>query len=372
MEEQRGERGDVLPEGTIILGGQYCVLQLLQQRPRVNLYLGKRLRGRESAAAQGDAHRVHEVHHAHEVFVAIRELVLTGLAPQTCVEIERAAFEEFVSPHVLSSPRLPGAIDFVRVEGGRHYLVMELNGYKSEQSALSTQHVTLAKLLLSWRQWPVWVDIETSLSWVTQLCRIIARLHRSGVVLGNLDPTTVLVDGEGIAERVPVLLVSWPPAPPFWPHDSATSVERYRQLFPCAQASVANAFAAPEALLGDVDACSDVYSLGAILYLLLTHYAPIAAGLRLGLANDVGEAEEADASHSIALIPPQRLNKLISETLSEIVLRALAIDPEQRYATVFELTEAIETVVEEGWQFLDDRKLGIYISRGKGRAGKMA
>lgn len=341
MEGQRIERRDVLPEGTIILGGQYCVLQLLHRRPRVNLYLGKRLGGRENARVQNDA---------HEVFVAIRELVLTGLAPQTCVEIEQAAFEEFVSPFVLSSPRLPGAIDFVRVEGGRHYLVMQLSGCKSEHSACSTQHVTLAKLLLSWRQWPVWVDVETSLSWGTQLCRIIARLHRSGVVLGDLDPTTVLVDGEGISDRVPVLLASWPPAPQFWPYKNTTSVERYRQLFPCAQASVANAFAAPETLLGDCDASADVYSLGAILYLLLTHYAPMAAALRLGLASDVsgaGDAEDVAESDSIALIPPQRLNKRIPGTLSEILVRALAIDPEQRYATVFELTEAIEAVVEK-------------------------
>src|SRR5579872_6475442 len=148
-EDRRGRRG-VLPEGTLILGGQYCVVQLLHQRPRVNLYLGKRLGEGENVAVQNDA---------HEMFVAIRELVLTGLAPQTCVEIERAAFEEFVSPFVLSSPRLPGSIDFVRVEGGRHYLVMQLNGCKDEYSACSTQHVTLAQLLLSWRQWPIWVDI---------------------------------------------------------------------------------------------------------------------------------------------------------------------------------------------------------------------
>ncbi len=338
------DRTGVLPEGTLILGGQYCVLQLLHQRPRVNLYLGRRLMERENATMPNDV---------HEVFVAIRELVLTGLAPQTCVEIERAAFEEFVSPLVLSSPRLPGAIDFVRVEGGRHYLVMQLSGCKSEHSACSTQHVTLTKLLLSWRQWPVWVDVETSLSWGTQLCRIIARLHRSGVVLGDLDPTTVLVDGEGISDRVPVLLVSWPPAPQFWSRDTTISVERYCQLFPCTQASVANAFAAPETLLGDCDASSDVYSLGAILYLLLTHYAPISAALRLGLASDVGgtgnagDAEDAAESDSIALIPPQRLNKRITGTLSEILVRALAIDPEQRYATVFELTEAIEAVMEE-------------------------
>lgn len=322
---------NALPAGRAILAGQYEIMQLVQRRPRLNLYIGRRL------AMRGDGAFPRE---AHEDFVAIRELVLTGLAPQTCVEIEQAAFEEFVSPLVPGSPRLPGAVDRVFVEGERHYLLMHLNGFKGGQS------VTLSKLLLSWRTWPLWLDEEAALRWGAQLCRIVARLHRSGLVLGDLAPTTVLVDGAGVADWEPTLLVSWPPAPIFWSPTSSNmnALERYQHIFPLAQMHTAHAFAAPEMLAGQTRTCdvrSDVYSLGAILYLLLTRYAPVAAVHRLGLTGETGLLD------SIGLIQPQHLNKQLPGKVSEILLRSLAIEPGRRYPTVFAMAEEIEAVVEE-------------------------
>jgi serine/threonine protein kinase len=324
-----------LPDGAIILGGQYRVLRLLHQRPRVNLYLGKRLATRNATLLQDDRPDT------SEGFVAIRELVLTGLSGPIRAEIELAAFEEFVSPLVPGSSRLPGAVERVYSEGTRHYLVMHLGGGKDEQD---TRCLTLAQLLLSWREWPFWLQQETALAWGAQLCRIVARLHRTGEVLGDIDPTTVLVDGDGKADWVPMLLLSWPPPPQYLPHHSLTE-RRYQQIFPLARADASNTFAAPEMLSGEGDVRSDVYSLGAILYLLLTRYAPIAAARRPGLST------RADALDSMELIPPHRLNRAISARLSKILLRALAIEPEQRYGSVFELVEVIEAE-ESFWPIL--------------------
>jgi hypothetical protein len=320
-----------LPDGAIILGGQYRVLRLLHQRPRVNLYLGKRLITATRSIPQAQDDRLEEP----AGFVAIRELVLTGLSPQIRAEIELAAFEEFVSPLVPGAARLPGAVERVYSEGTRHYLVMHLGGGKGSRDEQDTRCLTLAQLLLSWREWPFWLQQGTALAWGAQLCRIVARLHRSGTVLGDIDPTTVLVDGDGKADWVPMLLLCWPPAPQYLPHHSLTE-RRYQQIFPFARADAANAFAAPEMLSGEGDVRSDVYSLGAILYLLLTRYAPIAAARRLGVS------ARADVLDSMELMPPHRLNREISARLSKILLRALAIEPEQRYASVFELVEVIE------------------------------
>ena len=343
---------EALPVGTVILGGQYEIVQLLHQRPRVNLYMGRRL------PARGGSKTISQ--HAQEYLVAIREVVLTGLAPQAYVEIEHAAFEEFVSPLVPGSPRLPGAVDRVVLEGERHYLLMHLHSFKGiqhGQSGQDGQSVTLAKLLLSWRTWPTWLDEERALRWGAQLCRIVARLHRSGIVLGDLDPTLVLVDGAGVAAWEPTLLVFWPPAPIFWsPTEAAhlsgvyasrqhgpAAVERYQQIFPLPRGSMTNAFAAPETLtraFARADARADVYSLGAILYLLLTRYAPVAAAHRLGLLGETGLLD------SIGLIAPQQLNRQISARVDELLLRALAIEPARRFQTVFEMAEEIEAVVD--------------------------
>jgi hypothetical protein len=64
-----------------------------------------------------------------------------------------------------------------------------------------------------------------------------------GVVLGDLDPATILVGRDGPADWAPVLLFSLPPAPKFWPKDLK---ERYTQIFPVAQVTADNAFVAPE------------------------------------------------------------------------------------------------------------------------------
>src|SRR6266516_3572459 len=158
--EELVDKGTALPGGSTILGGQYCLVQLLHQRPRVNLYLGRRLSQGHGTISQAER---------HEPSVAIRELVLTDLSPRLRKQIEQAAFEEFVSPAVLSSPRLPGAVKCLGSEGNRHYLVMQLCCVRGEQRSL---FVTLAELLRSQQQWPLWLDMETALRWGIQLCRM--------------------------------------------------------------------------------------------------------------------------------------------------------------------------------------------------------
>jgi hypothetical protein len=351
----QSDDGATLAEGSLILDGRYRILHLLYQRPRLNLYLAKRVVPGMGGIAQ-----------RHEPMVAIRELVLTGLHAQVRSQIEAAAFEEFVSPIVLSTPRLPTVGDRVRVEGSRHYLVMQLQSNRGERHS---GVVTLEELLLRHQRWPSWLSKELALSWGTQLCRIVARLHRLHVVLSDLNPATVLVDDEGKAYWAPALLISWPPAPQFW-RESATGpcvLDIYNSVFPVEASFEQNAFAAPEMLRGICDRRSDVYSLGAILYLMLTRYAPVAPAYRLRAAKRSGEREQREDgmlhgnpgrtplryaagervgsdynNRSQELIAPRVLNSQISPELERVLLRALALDPAQRYGSVFELVEALE------------------------------
>jgi hypothetical protein len=333
MSETSNANDGPLPSGTTILAGQYRLLELLHQRPRVNLYLGRRLPRTDATKQQLEA---------QESLVVIRELVLLGLPRSLQKQVEQAAFEEFVSPAMFGSLRLPGAGDRVRVEGERHYLVMQLRGVhsgkegkngNSREKEWPTVAVTLTELLLNRRQWPLWLDMETALNWGVQLCRIVARLHRLGLVPGDLDPNTVLVDEHGPADWPPVLLVSWPPAPQFWRQLSTQSavITPWLQIFPLATTLATSAFAAPETLEGKCDERSDIYSLGAILYLLLTRYAPIAA-------------QQRRHTEGIELIPPRLFNAQIPVSLEQVLLCALSLVPDQRYPTVFALIEALERI----------------------------
>lgn len=298
---------DPLPEGSIVMQGRYRLVQLLQHRPRLHLYLAQRL--------------------TDQSLVAVRELVLAGLSPELRRQIERAAFEEFASPLVLGSPHLPGAGDRACIENERHYLVMQLRPARGQRAAIA---VTLAGLLLQQPRWPSWLDIGTTVEGVRRLSRVVARLHRMGAVLGDLNPGTVLVDAESAAEWAPVMLISWPPPSQFWSTSDSSNRALPGQVFPIAQSSPGNAFAAPETLNGMYDERSDVYSLGAILYLLLTRYTPATASLR-------------------ELLPPHLFNYRISAELEQVVMRALSLDAANRYPSVYALLEALESIdLEKG------------------------
>lgn len=325
-----------LPYGALILQGRYRIVQLLHTRPRVNLYLGYRLpRPLEETAEQALE---------PPAPVAIREMLLADLAPRLQRAIERAAFEEFVSPAMFGSPRLPGVGDRVLIENERHYLVMQLRPVRGARQPVA---IPLSDLLSAHQRWPAWLNLGTALEWGIQLCRIVARLHRMGAVLGDLDPSTILVDSEGTADWAPLLLVSWPPASQFWPSPGAHLLQ---QVFPIAATSMDNAFLAPETLQGQHDERSDVYSLGALLYLLFTRYAPTSAHLRLLAEQQRANEQGADGytpgpqrdGDGMPLVPPHLFNNRLSPRLEQALERALALDPSRRFASAFELVESLE------------------------------
>lgn len=320
-----------LSPGTLILQGRYRIARLLHARPRVNLYLGYRLPAQREPQAEAAAPEL----------VAIRELVLGGLSNQEQELVVHAAFEEFVSPMMFGSPRLPGVGDRVSIERERHYLVMQLRPTKGTRQAVA---VPLSELLLAHRQWPGWLDMQVDYEWGARLCRIVARLHRMGCIIGDLDPDTILVDNAGAANWTPVLLVSWPPAPQFWSPEYAHDLPAH--LFPVAALSTDNVFAAPEMLHGRCDERSDVYALGAILYLLFTRYAPVSSALRLASEgrHEQGHSGSLHPSEGMSLVPPHLLNSRISSRLESILTRALALNPAARFPSVFALVEALESV----------------------------
>src|SRR5581483_8712239 len=89
---------------------------------------------------------------------------------------------------------------------------------------------------------------------------------------------------------------------------------------------------------GVVDHRTDVYSLGATLYELLT-LEPVFTGRdrRELLAQVVGEEAP----------PPRRLNRAIPVELETIVLKALAKEPTERYATAADLADDLRRFVED-------------------------
>ncbi len=339
----------------VILEGRYRIIRCLAWRPRLNLYLGRRLSIDTHVSSflnelpEGNK-PPNQDEQEYEPLVAIRELDLTGLSVQIRMLIEAAAFEEFVAPSVFGSSHLPTRGDRVWIEGDKHYLVMQLSDAKLPQFDAATP---LDTYLLTSSDWPQWIDTTTTLHWAIQLCRMIARLHRQGIVLGTLTPSIILIDGQGKEAWSPVLLPCWPPAPFYWKTTSISVPLTYARIFPIANKPIESVYTAPELLDGSADQRSDVYSLGAIVYLLLTHFAPVAPVRRLhAQASAVGRrpsgrgnVQVQERVEGLELIPLRFLNESISPLVEQVVLRALELEPTRRYQSAFAFVEALEGIV---------------------------
>jgi non-specific serine/threonine protein kinase/serine/threonine-protein kinase len=151
-----------------------------------------------------------------------------------------------------------------------------------------------------------------------QVCDAVSHAHQRGVIHRDLKPSNILVersDRGGPRARV----LDFGLARLAWEDRSGASATH-------AEFVGTPAFAAPEQVAGhtdDIDTRTDVYSLGVVLYRLLTGRLPFESG------RDVGELFRAVREDDPA--PPSRWNGGVGGELDAIALKALAKEKERRY-----------------------------------------
>ncbi len=164
------------------------------------------------------------------------------------------------------------------------------------------------------------LPLPYSLRWLLDAAAGLGVLHRTlGFVHGEVQPSSLVLGADGIGRLMPVVRAHW-----------ARGEERPpEQLY----------YLAPERLLGDsVDVRADVYSFGVLLWEAL-------AGRRL-LEADSTERVIAWLMGSAVASPKTPATDAWTAPLGEIALRALAVDPARRFASLKELAAAIESVAQ--------------------------
>jgi eukaryotic-like serine/threonine-protein kinase len=196
-------------------------------------------------------------------------------------------------------------------DGELHYLVMEY-----------VQGESLAQLLA--RQGRLAPRRAAELA--MQVCAALAAAHAQGLVHRDIKPANVLVGADGRVQVADFGIAKAAAA--------ATTLTGSGVVLGTA------AYLAPEqAQGGPVDARSDLYALGCVLYELLCGTPPFGSGLDgpqvAVAARHVGEAPE----------PPSWRNPQVDAGLDEVVLAALAKQPAQRYQRAVEMQEALGRVL---------------------------
>jgi serine/threonine protein kinase len=154
-------------------------------------------------------------------------------------------------------------------------------------------------------------------SWARQLLTALVYCHNQGVLHRDIKPLNIIITPEGQAVLVDFGLVKlWNPQAP----QTQTGL----------RGMATPGYAPPEqyeGMAGHTDARSDLYSLGATLYHALTGHVPSAAFARI---TDPTALQELGS-----LQPP------LDTTLEQVILKALALKPAERFQSAQEMESAL-------------------------------
>jgi len=175
---------------------------------------------------------------------------------------------------------------------------------------------TLKELIVGHGQAPVRVAVE----YARQILSALRFAHRHGIVHRDIKPHNVLVDREG---RVKVTDFGIARAGTSQMTETGSIVGTAQYLSP------------EQARGGEVDQRSDLYSLGVVLYELLTGKTPFE-----------GDTPVEIAMKHLSNTPqtPSELRSDIPPELDMVILRALAKDPDERYQSADEMEGDLDRV----------------------------
>jgi serine/threonine-protein kinase len=181
--------------------------------------------------------------------------------------------------------------------------------------------------------------VAMPLDWTTevlrQLCDVLQKAHEMGIVHRDLSPANLMIEdspGESVHLRVLDFGVAKVLDPDSGVFASVPLTENGRFFGK-------RSYASPEQLCGEgVDARSDIYSIGVILYEFLTGYRPFQ-----------GNPQKLMADHCLADPPPfSEMNPDVDlAEVERVVRRCLAKDPNDRPQSALDLIGLFEAAVRE-------------------------
>src|SRR5690348_11786974 len=266
----------------------------------MGLTAGTVLRGRYRVLARageggmGSVYQVEDLAHPGRVW-ALKELLIDPTAPAEETTWAAKRFEDEIAlMRRLAHPRLPAFVeDFT--EGGRRSFVMEFIPGATLEERLARARGPLPE--------------RDVLDWMIGICEALAYLHgrQPPIIVRDLKPGNIMVTPRGDVRLIDLGIART------YKHGKLSNTENLGTM----------TYASPEHLgQAQTDARSDIYSLGATMFHLLTGVEPAPM--------------ETPAPGSL-----RRHQPALGEATEAAVIRAMRLNPTERFQTAAELRDAL-------------------------------
>jgi serine/threonine protein kinase len=191
-------------------------------------------------------------------------------------------------------------------EHGKHFITMEF-----------VEGQDLKKLIRQTGQ----LAIGTTINIAKQVCDGLAEAHSSGVVHRDLKPSNIMIDADGSARIMDFGI--------------ARSIEG-KGITGAGVMIGTPEYMSPEQVEGkEVDHRSDIYSLGVILYEMVTGRVPFKGDTPF----TVGMKHKSEFPQN-----PKEINSQIPDDLNDVILRCLEKDKEQRHQKAGDVRSELESI----------------------------
>ncbi len=261
--------------------------------------------------------------------VAIKTIAFLGQESEEEREFRARFFHEAQAAGRLSHPRIVTIFDVAEdSETQQPYIVMEyVPGHSLEKElAEGTGKMPL----------------EQALQLTEELAEALDYAHAQGIVHRDIKPANILLGDDGHAKIA----------------DFGIAKFNLANITSAGHAMGTPAYMSPEQLSGEaVDGRSDLFSVGVILYTLLTGYKPFQGNSAMTVSYKVVNRDPVPVSALDADIPP---------TLDYVVSRAMAKDRRRRYQTGMELALDVQDL-RQG--FIPRSSMGVTGASPEGTSG---
>ena len=234
--------------------------------------------------------------------VAIKTMLPEGLSPQEFHEYKTRFQREAMAAGILAHPNIITVYDFGE-DNGVLYLAMEFLQGKSLENMVQEQGV---------------LPMETILPIYEQICSALDHAHRNKVVHRDMKPANIMILENGLVKVTDFGIAKM----------MAMGMTQAGQILGTPN------YMSPEQVKGrQIDGRSDIFSLGVILYELVTGEKPFGGqNITTVIYKIINENP----------IPPRELDATIPAGISYVISKALAKSPDERYQTCHELAEDLK------------------------------